>query len=318
MKTSDASSISAGIFGLLVGDALGVPYEFHSPEQIPPFEAIEMSPPQGFRSAHRVPPGTWSDDGAQALCLAATLAHRGGFHAVDFANRLRNWANVGYLAVDAHVFDMGMQTQRALHNLAGGFPPESAGPSSETDNGNGSLMRALPIALWHGNVTSQLIADAEAQSRITHGHARSRVCCAFYCVIACMLSKSHSFERAWQQAAEALRQHYLLDTEERRELDYILDPVHAQSVRGSGYVLDSLWSVRACLIDDPGYEAAVKRAIALGRDTDTTACIVGGLAGLLYGLDAIPQRWRDALRGRELLDPVLADFTAAVARRASD
>ena len=180
----DHDVVAGGILGLLVGDALGVPYEFSLPEALPPICEIEMSPPAGFRAAHGVPPGTWSDDGSQALCLAVTLAERGCFHAQDFANRIGNWASVGYLAVDWHVFDIGMQTQRALQNLASGSPPLQAGPSGEADNGNGSLMRVLPMALWHGARTAALVEDADAQSRVTHGHVRSRACCAMLCFIA--------------------------------------------------------------------------------------------------------------------------------------
>jgi ADP-ribosylglycohydrolase len=50
----------------------------------------------------------------------------------------------------------------------------------------------------------------------------------------------------------------------------------------------------------------VRAAISLGDDTDTTACIAGGIAGLRFGLDAIPSRWRDHLRGRQLFEPLLA------------
>ncbi len=310
------SRIAGGILGLLIGDALGVPYEFYSPEALPRIDEIELSPPPGFRRSHAVPAGTWSDDGAQALCLAATLTTRGGFHTEDFANRLRNWANVGYLAVDGDVFDIGLQTQRALQNLVSGSLPLQAGPSGEADNGNGSLMRVLPLALWHGERTVQLIEDAEAQSRVTHGHARSRVCCVMLCFIACGLGRGEDFATAWDCAAEALREYYAVDSEQRRELEFILEPGHASPVQGSGYVLDSLWSMRACLLDGPTYEVAVRRAIKLGHDTDTTACIVGGLAGIIHGPDGIPQRWRDHLRGTEILVPLLQDFSSAIARRA--
>ncbi len=78
MPPTRQERIEGGLLGLLVGDALGVPYEFHPPEAIPPREAIEYQPPEGFRRAHAsVPPGTWSDDGAQALVLLASLLECG-------------------------------------------------------------------------------------------------------------------------------------------------------------------------------------------------------------------------------------------------
>jgi ADP-ribosylglycohydrolase len=88
------------------------------------------------------------------------------------------------------------------------------------------------------------------------------------------------------------------------ELDYHIITQYEAPVTGSGYVVDCLRSALwAC--DQGPYETAVKAAVALGRDTDTTACVTGGLAGLRDGVDAIPERWRAALRGRELLDPLL-------------
>ena len=74
--------------------------------------------------------------------------------------------------------------------------------------------------------------------------------------------------------------------------------------RGSGYVLDSLRSARQAL-QAGSYEAVIKEAIAFGLDTDTTACIAGGIAGLRWGAAGLPQRWRSAMRGQELVAPLL-------------
>src|ERR1041384_2962683 len=116
--------IEGGLIGLLVGDALGVPYEFHPASAIPPLEQIEFDPPPGFRRSHRsVPPGTWSDDGAQALCLLASLLDRGALAVGDFSRRLLAWYEDGYMAVDNRVFDVGVQTTVALRALMAGAPP---------------------------------------------------------------------------------------------------------------------------------------------------------------------------------------------------
>ncbi|HEY0095813.1 MAG TPA: ADP-ribosylglycohydrolase family protein, partial [Archangium sp.] len=140
--------IEGGLYGLLIGDALGVPYEFHPPAQLPGLPLIEFEPPPGFSRAHAgVPPGTWSDDGAHALCLLASLLYRGTLDAEDLGRRLVNWYELGYMAVDYEVFDVGIQTREALANVRAGVPALEAGPSGERENGNGSLMRVLPLAL---------------------------------------------------------------------------------------------------------------------------------------------------------------------------
>src|SRR3954452_3057216 len=130
--------MEGGILGLLVGDALGVPYEFHGPTEIPASDDIEMDPPAGFRRAHAgTPPGTWSDDGAQALCLLASLLERGRLDPDDLGRRLLAWHDLGEYAVNGCVFDVGIQTARALGNLRSGTPALQAGSTEEYTNGNG-------------------------------------------------------------------------------------------------------------------------------------------------------------------------------------
>lgn len=293
--------ISGGIIGLLVGDALGVPYEFHPREEIPSLAEIEFEPPTGFARAHAgVPVGTYSDDGAQALCLLASLLECDRFDADDFAARLVAWYREDYLAVD-QVFDVGIQTQRAILNLRKGAAPLEAGPSEEKNNGNGSLMRVLPLALWHQGSNEALVRDAFAQSAVTHGHLRSKLCCALYCLWArnILLDQPRPFE----QAATDLKEIFVDDGEARNELKIIFD-FDRNDLNGSGYVVDSLFSaVEACREDS--YEAVVRRAVAFGNDTDTTACIAGGIAGLKFGVSAIPARWRENLRGAEIYSPLL-------------
>jgi ADP-ribosylglycohydrolase len=294
--------VDGGLVGLLVGDALGVPYEFHPPETIPPFEQIEFQPPAGFSRAHAgTLPGTWSDDGAQALVLLASLLDVGAFDAEDFGRRLVAWYECGYLAVDGRVFDVGIQTRHAIHALQDGTPAFEAGPRHEKANGNGSLMRVLPLALWHRGSDAELVALAHDQSQVTHGHLRAQVCCAIYCLWARRTLECHP--DPWNAASTSLRAIYGAGSRADRELASYIQPDQPPHGTGSGYVVDSLQSARlACLA--PTYEQVVKTAIQLGHDTDTTACIAGGIAGIREGVMAIPERWRKALRGQDLLEPL--------------
>lgn len=303
MPLTQRERLEGGLIGLLVGDALGVPYEFHSPGDLPPRDQIEYIPPVGFRRAHAgVPPGTWSDDGAQALALLASLLDQGRFDAGDFGRRLVGWYEHGELAVDNHVFDVGIQTSQAIRALIAGVPAASAGASDERANGNGSLMRVLPLALWHRGSDAELVADAQAQSRVTHGHIRSQVCCALYCLWARQIMADTP--EPWAEAVTTLRGLYGTGSPEIAELEFQIKPDEPPEGQGSGYVIDCLRSARLAL-GAGSYEAVVKAAIALGHDTDTTACVAGGLAGLRDGVQAIPERWRTHLRGQELLTPLL-------------
>lgn len=295
--------IAGALVGLLVGDALGVPYEFNPPERIPPAEQLEYAPPPGFDRSHKgVPPGTWSDDGAQALCLLASLLEYGCLDLADFAQRLVRWYDEGYLAVDGHVYDVGITSAQAIRALMSGETPERAGPDGVHSNGNGSLMRVLPLALWHRGDDAALVRDARAQSLVTHGHLRAQLCCALYCLWARRLLQD--VEAPWEDAVRTLRALIADEPAAVEELEWSIRPDNPAIGEGSGYVVDSLRSARWA-VEAADYESAVRRAIRLGHDTDTTACIAGGIAGLMHGVEGIPARWREELRGEALYQPLL-------------
>jgi ADP-ribosyl-[dinitrogen reductase] hydrolase len=297
-------ALEGGLYGLLIGDALGVPYEFHKAAEIPPAADIEFTPPAHFWRAHAgVAPGTWSDDGAQALALLASLLDCGRLDLEDLGRRLVAWRDDGYLAVEGIVFDVGVQTGLAIVRLKQGTPAEKAGPADERANGNGALMRVLPLALWHRGSDEALVADAQRQSLVTHGHVRSQVCCALYCLWARRTLQAVSTD-PWTAAVTTLRAIYPAGSPERFELDETLRPGELVKGHGGGYVVDCLQSARWAVAQGR-YEQAVKAAIGLGDDTDTTACVAGGIAGLRDGAGAIPKRWRQALLGQPLVTPLL-------------
>ncbi|WP_175852470.1 ADP-ribosylglycohydrolase family protein [Burkholderia cepacia] len=297
-----------GVIGSLVGDALGVGFEFKRPSQIPARDRIEMTMPVSFNRTYAdVLSGTWSDDGAQTLCLLASLLERGRFVLTDFAEKLLRWRDEGYMAVDGDVFDCGVQTARSLDRLHDGAPPVESGGVSVMDNGNGSLMRTLPLALWHRGSDGDLVRDAHLQSLPTHAHPRSLVACAFYCLVARGYLKR--LADPWTWADERLEEVYNLWPDQAKrnaflaEMDVLRRFPKADQPSGTGYVLDTIWSVRKAL-DEDSFEDVARTAILFGHDTDTTAAVACGLAGIKYGLDGIPTRWLRQLRGYDLVEPL--------------
>lgn len=296
--------IEGGLIGLLVGDALGVPYEFKLPAELPAHEDIDFEPPAGFARSHAgVPAGTWSDDGAQALCLLESLLECEAFDPQDFGRRMVAWYREGHLAVDGRVFDVGIQTASALRALRAGrgLPPSAADDVST--NGNGALMRVLPLALWSRGSDAELLAHARASSLLTHPHLRSQLCCGLYCL---WIRRELAGEReAWADAVQCLRSLVSADVAATHELERHISPDAPPQQPGSGYVVDTLRSTRM-LMRHASYEEVVRNAVRLGHDTDTTAAVAGGAAGVMYGVSAIPERWRAALRGQDLVAPLLA------------
>lgn len=306
MSAARQDRIEAAIWGLLVGDALGVPYEFAPPQRIPAFAKIEMEPPVEFIRAHDgIKVGTWSDDGAQALCLLASLLEKKKVDPLDQMDRFGRWFRDGYMAVGREVFDVGLQTRQTIGRFLSGTQLDQCASAGEWSNGNGSLMRVLPLALWHRGEDEELVRDAIIQSRITHGHLRSGLCCALYCLWARGILLET--DQPWQRAMDKFEALFLPDTPERIEYEKNIHPRLPDPIKGSGYVVDTLLSA-VWAMEQGTYETVVKSAISLGRDTDTTACVAGGVAGLRDGMGSIPKRWMAKLRGKELVEPLLENL----------
>lgn len=177
------------------------------------------------------------------------------------------------------------------------------------DNGNGSLMRVLPLALWHNGVDEALVRDAHLQSLPTHAHPRSLVACAFYCLVARGYLRGENDPWSWgdwriqtiyEASPDRLSSERFLN-----ELDTLRRFPTTDRPRGSGYVLDTIWSAKRAL-EAPSFEEVIRSAIQFGHDTDTTAAVAGGLAGIRFGLASIPDRWLLLLRGYELAAPLIA------------
>ena len=301
------NKIKGGIWGLLIGDALGVPYEFHLPENIPKKSDINFVSPLGFKRSHsKVPSGTWSDDGAHALCLLASLLECNCLDPSNLMRKIFDWYENGYMAVDGNVFDVGIQTTRALQNYRAGIPALDCGPNQVHDNGNGALMRSLPLALWHKGSDYELIQDAHLQSKITHGHLRSQICCALYCLWARRILENHI--KPWDSSVKTVRRFYGEGSIEQAELEYYIRPDDALEGKGSSYVVDCLRSAKMVYDNNQYYEDVVKEAIMLGFDTDTTSCVAGGISGLKQGLSEIPEKWQTELRGVEIFMPLLDEL----------
>src|SRR5215204_4025670 len=168
--------ILGALWGALVGDALGVPVEFKDRD------VLRRDPVMGMRGGgtHQQPPGTWSDDGALVLCTVESLLDA-EFDPRDLANRFVNWMYHGLWTATGEPFDVGVATSDALMRIANGTPAEEAGGGGEYDNGNGSLMRIVPVALRFAHENpKELARKIERASAITHRHPRAEMACVLF------------------------------------------------------------------------------------------------------------------------------------------
>ena len=303
----EKSRLRGGIYGLLLGDAAGVPYEFNPPGNLAPYaDRIDMAPPPGFRRTYSVPVGTWSDDGALALCLLESLVERGGSDPVDQARRMVAWLFEGHLAVDDHVFDVGNATRQALAQarslLAEGVSPVGRGLTHEQSAGNGTLMRILPLALLHEGTDEELVRAAMDHSGLTHAHPLCLICCAIYCLWVRYLSGG--VERPFEAAIGKVGTLAGDDQALTAALE-LVEEWKGKAPSGTGFVVDTLFSARYALENGADYKDVIRRSILLGNDTDTTAAVAGGLAGVKYGVGGLPDDWMGLLRGKEMVESIL-------------
>lgn len=307
--------ILGGLWGAIVGDALGVPVEFTDREE------RRRDPVASMRGGGiwRQPPGTWSDDSSLLLCSVESL--RGGFDTEDMGRRFVDWHNAERWTPWGKVFDIGMTTREALLTVARGTKAELAGGIAESSNGNGSLMRILPVAL-HGASSSavELLERIHRASAITHRHPRSQMACGLYALLTRHLLAGTAATIAWDNAKREFKQHYA-NREWASEmahfgklLDCDLTAVPEAVIGSGGYVMDTLTASVWCLLTTNSFAACVLRAVNLGGDTDTTGCVAGGLAGLVHGASAVPEEWIAALARKGDLDCLFHEFADSLVK----
>ena len=247
--------------------------------------------------------GFWSDDGALTLATLDGLSKKlsqmdSDMESVDdfidydmIMGNFANWLLNGEFTPDGYAFDIGGATQAGIKNYHY-YDTEAilSGGIGERDNGNGSLMRILPAAYFihylsknHDFALEDELEMVHNLSSLTHRHKRSQMACGIYILIADEFLKGG------------------------RDLEAMIN-LPRDEISSSGYVLSSLEASIWCILNTDSYKDCILKAVNLGFDTDTTACIVGGLAGIYYGYDNLPGEWIDTMVEKDYIDEIIDDF----------
>lgn len=262
----DRDLMRSCIYGLAVGDALGVPYEFRERGT---FECTGMMD----GGTHGQFAGTWSDDTSMALCICSSVKRLAYIDVADIAGRFRRWLEHGDFTCDGRAFDVGVTCKRAIST---GVPGKSY-----DECGNGSLMRTAPLALLDPIEPY----DIREVSAITHAHPVTEWSCVALCDMLRTICNSGTPAKV----------------DLRRRYGYIASrPVEA--IKSDGYCEHTLEAALWCFLNTGSYADCVLKAVNLGDDTDTTAAVAGALAGVYYRFEAIPPKWVDQLRGKAVID----------------
>lgn len=286
--------VKAGIMGVCIGDALGVPVEFKRREDLKRFPVTKMLEYMSWNQ----PKGTWSDDSSLTLCLAEELTK--GYNLEKIGQSFVKWNRYGHWTAHGRLFDIGGTTRHSLARLIKGESVRFSGNIFEEDNGNGSLMRILPLAFYlkKEDDIQKLYLTVKEVSAITHGHFRSVFACFIYVIFAIQLLKGKNKKEAYEQTQNvtlkyAKNQDFNPKEIElfKRILKHDISGYAEDEIKSGGYVLHSLEASLWCFLNSESYAEAVLKAVNLGEDTDTTGAITGGIAGIYYGYENIPEEW---------------------------
>ena len=265
--------LKAAIYGLAVGDALGVPYEF---QERGTFTVTGME----SGGIHKQPRGTWSDDTGLTLATCYSIKEKGGVDLTDMMRDFRAWLWHGAFTVDGRIFDVGNTCGQAI-NMGHGL-------EREDKQGNGSLMRILPLAFLP-DISDETIANVSA---LTHDSSVCKELCILYVHIARELIRGADLETAI---------HCSINPESNYQHLLNIKAFPREEIGNTEHAPVALTAALWCLSHTGCYKDCVLEAVALGGDTDTIAAIAGGLAGIIYGFHAIPKLWLIQLRGKNII-----------------
>lgn len=288
------NKIKAGIFGVCIGDALGVPVEFKKRED------LKKHPVTGYLEygSWNQPQGTWSDDSSLTLCLAEVLTK--GYDVEKIGESFVKWYRYGHWTAHGKLFDVGGTTRHSIARLIKGESAIFSGNIFEEDNGNGSLMRILPLVFYLDKEEDIefIYQTVKAVSSITHGHFRSVFACFIYVIFVIELIKGKDKKEAYHHVQKIALEYAEIQNFNPKEIElfqrilkYDISKYSEDEIKSSGYVLHSLEASLWCFLNSENYSEAVLKAVNLGGDTDTTGAITGGIAGIYYGFETIPDEW---------------------------
>lgn len=304
--------VKNALVGAAVGDAFGVPYEFLRKKQISEIgisdEMIGCNSEKTIDSrwGRLIPKGSWSDDTSMIVATMESMIKLNSIDYTDIMNNYMDWITKGnYTSIDK-TFGLGSTVKNALYKFYKGSEPLNCGGKEFMDNGNGSLMRILPFSLYcalnnlSSDDTFNIIKDA---SSLTHGNEISIFACYAYTVFLKEAVLTRNIDMSYYMMVREDYSKYF----SKETIDLYKDvlthnfKLTPDDINESGYVVDTFKAVIFSLLNSNSFKGAVKTAVSLGYDTDTSACITGSLAGIVYGIDNIPSNWKDDLKRYDYL-----------------
>ena len=322
-----------GIMGVLTGDMLGNPVQFMSRSSILKRGYVKEMEAGGVFD---MPAGSWTDDGSMTLCILDSLIEKKCLDYDDIMVKFIRWDREGAYTPFGKAYDQGMTCMDAIDKYSMTHKWTECGRTGEHANGNGGLMRVMPVCLYatikEADATyteKEAVQAVHNSTLLTHNHLRACTASGIYYFLCKEILKlrglltdadqktdgtgtetqNHTILAVLQRGIDAAINYYTKNNldDELSHYSRLKDlsrfaSVSSDKIRSSGYVVDTLESVVWNLITTDSLENALLQAVNLGDDADTVGAIAGGLAGLYYGYDSVPAAWKDTMQNRAWLE----------------
>ena len=303
------SKIVDSIIGHAIGDAMGVPTEFCIREKLLENPVLEMI---GSDKTGQ-PEGSWSDDTSMELATIDSFIENKCFNYDDIMHKWEEWVNYAKYTPNNDVFDLGRTCLRAIRYHSLGKEALECGIDGEQNNGNGSLMRILPVALYsyYKKLSDEeIIKLTNDMSSLTHRHEISRLGCYIYVRYIMYLLDGIDKKEAYELIKNIDYSSYSDNAIDRykRILKDDISKYNIDDISSSGYVVDTLECALWIFLNANNYKETIIASTNIGNDTDTIGAIAGSMAGIVYGKKSIPKSWLDKLKRRDYIICLARNF----------
>lgn len=298
------------LIGFITGDAMGVPIEFYPREKLIKNPVKKM---YGFGS-HYVPAGSWSDDTSMTIATIDSIVQNKGWNYKDIFEKWYKWA-VDYEYTPCNLrFDIGNTCLEAIMNYSKkGKDPLECGLNDIKSNGNGSLMRMIPVVFYSYYKklkVKDIIKLTNEVSSLTHAHDISKLGCYIYVRYMMYLLEGFDKYEAYNKIRKLSYSFYSKKSIDvyNRILKNDISKLEIDDISSSGYVVSTLEASLWVILNTKNFNQAIIGSINLGNDTDTIGAITGSIAGLIYGYDNIDKKWENKLLRLDYLLNLITEF----------
>lgn len=304
--------VIGGLIGSAVGDALGLPVEFKTREELKDNPVLEM---QGFGS-HLAASGSWSTNTSMTIALMESIRECGTVNQSDILHKLSRWLYLADYTVGSEIINPNATITQAIGRFKKGYTPDECGETFEFASDNGALARILPIAFlcYNYNIQGKQRYDlVKKVTKLTHATEKCILANMIFVNYACLLLEGYYPAVALQKVQQENYSFFSVACVESfsHVLKENLTAFPEDAIQSHIDVIESLEAAIWSLVTTRNFEQALLRAVNLGHDTDSIGALTGGLAGLYYGIQGIPKRWLDKLKKLPELEAYADGFSKA-------